>query len=437
MFVRHALPEIKLKAPYYSHPWLGSSRVSDGTIPKHLSRRLLLSGDSGTAGCLWLEVRFLDTKSEVVKKAGGALATVTATVLNELGSRGFDETASDNSSLTSRGKIGVEESREKGKISADVLGLEVEDGTPMLFDADENELTPVEAFTWNVDGDQSPCKISYLQLRRSCQSLDSAYRVRGVVLWHEIIFRLATCSVFHTCASTLLVFSRHAQQPSLFIGYIVAQILIFPIGRASKKMPRWRVPLGPLTFDFTPGPFTIKEHALIVILSPPLCQRQCQHGLCFAAVTPMLFHTYLYNGREIWARFKNARNGGEDVHRRLMIVYREVPDWWHATLTLVVLALGAFIVRYWDSGLSIRGFCLRGKPGSLNIVSELIAGYARPGKPIANMMVKCYGDNSIKHGLDFAQDLKLGQYVIYSTLLATATQTGGRFDALLVCATTS
>lgn len=31
----------------------------------------------------------------------------------------------------------------------------------------------------------------------------------------------------------------------------------------------------------------------------------------------------------------------------------------------------------------------------LNIITELIAGYAWPGKPIANMLVKCYGYNSV------------------------------------------
>lgn len=72
----------------------------------------------------------------------------------------------------------------------------------------------------------------------------------------------------------------------------------------------------------------------------------------------------------------------------------------------------------------------------LNIIAELIAGYAWPGRAIANMCVKCYGYNSVKHGMDFAQDLKLGQYMkipprvlfvgqLYSSVLATATQTGG------------
>jgi len=54
--------------------------------------------------------------------------------------------------------------------------------------------------------------------------------------------------------------------PSLSIGYVVAQLLVFPIGRTWEKLPRWRVPLGKLTFDVNPGPFSVKEHALIVIV---------------------------------------------------------------------------------------------------------------------------------------------------------------------------
>ena len=80
------------------------------------------------------------------------------------------------------------------------------------------------------------------------------------------------------------------------------------------------------------------------------------YGLSFAAVTAIVVHTYLYNGKEIWAKFKNSRSGGEDIHKRLMNEYKEVPDWWYGILTAVVLALGCFTVRYWDTGLPIWGF---------------------------------------------------------------------------------
>ncbi|RJE20624.1 oligopeptide transporter [Aspergillus sclerotialis] len=179
------------------------------------------------------------------------------------------------------------------------------------------------------------------------------------------------------------------------------------------------------------------------------------YGLSFAALTAIIVHNYLYYGTEIWAKFRDSRHGGEDIHRRLMHAYKEVPDWWYGALTLVVVGLGILTVGYWETGLPVWGFIfvcvgmgvvlmipegiLEGTTNqrvTLNIITELIAGYAWPGKPIANMMVKCYGYNSIKHGMDFAQDLKLGQYMkipprvlffgqIYSSILATLTQTGG------------
>ncbi|KAI5253070.1 OPT superfamily oligopeptide transporter [Aureobasidium subglaciale] len=178
------------------------------------------------------------------------------------------------------------------------------------------------------------------------------------------------------------------------------------------------------------------------------------YALSFAAVTAIVVHTYLYNGAEIWAKFKNSRHGGEDIHKRLMRPYKEVPDWWYGVLTVIVLGLGILTVRNWDTGLPVYGFIfvcfgmgvilivpegiLEGTTNQrifLNIITELIAGYAWPGKPIANMMVKMYGYNSVKHGLDFAMDLKLGQYMkipprvlfvgqIYSSILATAVQVG-------------
>ena len=39
------------------------------------------------------------------------------------------------------------------------------------------------------------------------------------------------------------------------------------------------------------------------------------------------------------------------------------------------------------------------------------------------MMVKCYGYNSVKHGMDFAQDLKLGQYMVRQTPFCVHTET--------------
>ena len=56
---------------------------------------------------------------------------------------------------------------------------------------------------------------------------------------------------------------------------------------------------------------------------------------------------------------QKSRHGGEeseDIHKRLMNKYRHFPDWWYVVLTVIVLGLGIFTVRYWDSGLPVWGF---------------------------------------------------------------------------------
>ncbi|KJR86061.1 oligopeptide transporter [Sporothrix schenckii 1099-18] len=572
----------------------------------------------------------------------------------------------------------------KVAIRTDILDVEdasdeisTNSSRPLRQRVEETELTPDEAFRWDVSGDQSP----FPEVAACVPNTDDPEMA---------------CSTFRAWTLTTIFVMLFAgvnqffslRYPSLTIGYVVAQLLVFPVGRAWENLPRWRLPLGRLSFDINPGRFTIKEHALIVIcvnisasvayasgslvaivspvywnrdygagfgflylltsqmlgfglaglarrwlvypgaliwpttlsstvlfralhepqehapvngwtlsryhffswfslfafvlfwfpdyiwtslgtfafvtwiaphnqkvntifgmssglgllplsidwtqinfagfplmtpfyitcnafavvvlfylfLSPilyyanvwnsaylPLLSSttydntgktynitrvvnenldfvlskyeeyspmyismsySLTYALSFAAVTSIVVYTYLYNGSEIYAKFKNARHGGEDIHKRLMNSYKEVPDWWYGVLTVSVLGLGILTIRYWETGLPVWGFIvvcfgmgvllivpegiLEGTTNQrifLNIITELIAGYAWPGKPIANMMVKCYGYNSVKHGMDFAQDLKLGQYMkipprvlfigqIYASILATMTQVG-------------
>ena len=45
----------------------------------------------------------------------------------------------------------------------------------------------------------------------------------------------------------------------------------------------------------------------------------------------------------------------------------------------------------------------------LNVITELIIGYALPGKPIAMMMFKTWGYIAMAQGLTFTSDFKLGE----------------------------
>lgn len=505
-------------------------------------------------------------------------------------------------------------------ISSDIEGNLDEESKRLVADrAEATELTPVEAFKWNVEGDQSPCTLTGAS---SWDSQDTDLFTQSQKSQHVCPTRMirtspATVNALSSSPSVflsanLLTFSQAfrawflttvfvvvfaganqffgLRYPSLSIGYVVAQLLVFPIGRAWEILPRWRLPLGPLSFDINPGRFSIKEHALIVIcvnisastayasgalvsiISPVYWDRDYGAGfsfifllttqmlgfglaglsrrwlvypaaliwpstlssavlfralhepqdnspangwtisryrffsyftifafvlfwfpdyiwtslstfafvtwiaphnqkvntifgmnsglgllpisfdwtqinyagsplitpfyitcnafavvvlfylflspilyysnvwqsaylpllssstfdntgssynitrvvddnlnfvlskyeeyspmyismsysltyaLSFAAVTAIVVHTYLYNGAEIWAKFKNSRHGGEDIHKRLMNNYKEVPDWWYGVLTVVIVALGCLTVSYWDTGLPVWGF---------------------------------------------------------------------------------
>ena len=47
----------------------------------------------------------------------------------------------------------------------------------------------------------------------------------------------------------------------------------------------------------------------------------------------------------------------------------------------------------------------------LNVITELIIGYALPGRPIAMMLFKTYGYITVSQALAFARDFKLGHYM--------------------------
>jgi OPT family oligopeptide transporter len=47
----------------------------------------------------------------------------------------------------------------------------------------------------------------------------------------------------------------------------------------------------------------------------------------------------------------------------------------------------------------------------LNVITELIIGYLLPGRPIAVMMFKTWGYNSMLQAMQFVNDFKLGHYM--------------------------
>ncbi|KAL0352608.1 UNVERIFIED_CONTAM: Oligopeptide transporter 4, partial [Sesamum calycinum] len=155
------------------------------------------------------------------------------------------------------------------------------------------------------------------------------------------------------------------------------------------------------------------------------------YGLNFAAVMATLTHVIMFNGKEIYERYRASHKGKPDIHTRLMKKYRDIPSWWfHVMLLLsLVVSLGLCIfmkdqvqLPWWGllfaSGLaliftlpiSIITATTNQTPG-LNVITEYIIGIIYPGRPIANVCFKTYGYISMSQAVSFLNDFKLGHYM--------------------------
>jgi OPT family oligopeptide transporter len=74
----------------------------------------------------------------------------------------------------------------------------------------------------------------------------------------------------------------------------------------------------------------------------------------------------------------------------------------------LILALAIALIFFVPVGIiqAISNFQI-----GLNVITEFVAAYALPGKPMANMTFKVYGYMAMAQGLTFAGDLKLGHYM--------------------------
>jgi OPT family oligopeptide transporter len=80
------------------------------------------------------------------------------------------------------------------------------------------------------------------------------------------------------------------------------------------------------------------------------------YGLNFAIIICVLVHVGLFHGKEVWIRFKLARNQEDDVHMRLMKKYQDAPDWWYFALFVIMTGLSFCTIYVWDTKLTWWAF---------------------------------------------------------------------------------
>ena len=118
----------------------------------------------------------------------------------------------------------------------------------------------------------------------------------------------------------------------------------------------------------------------------------------------------------------------KDPHSRMMSKYKEAPDWWFYIVLLVSLMFMILCVKVYPAETPVWGIffaiainfiflipitiisSVTGFSFGLNVLVELIIGYALPGNPNALMTLKALGYNIDGQAESFISDQKLAHY---------------------------
>ncbi|KID94668.1 oligopeptide transporter protein, partial [Metarhizium majus ARSEF 297] len=119
----------------------------------------------------------------------------------------------------------------------------------------------------------------------------------------------------------------------------------------------------------------------------------------------------------------------DDPFTNLMRNYPEVPDWWFLMIAFISFILAIVVVTNWPQldtpvwtiffviGLNLVFlipmsylYAISGTTEGLNVVTELVVGYALPGRPEALMFVKAFGYNINGQADNYISDQKMGFY---------------------------
>ncbi|GAA6032208.1 hypothetical protein JCM8097_007126 [Rhodosporidiobolus ruineniae] len=154
------------------------------------------------------------------------------------------------------------------------------------------------------------------------------------------------------------------------------------------------------------------------------------YGVSFAVLTAALTTVLLWHSGDIRDALTKTNRAG-DIHVEMLErSYPSVPKPWYLTVFAVNFTAAAFLVwAYPVLQLPVWGLLLAiviavaflapigiisaitNTTLGLNVVTEFIAGWLWPGKPLANIVFKVYGYMAMLQSLDLTSDMKLGLYM--------------------------
>lgn len=134
--------------------------------------------------------------------------------------------------------------------------------------------------------------------------------------------------------------------------------------------------------------------------------------------------TWLYS----WKAESKVLEMYNDAHSRMMRRYKEVPDWWYYLVLIASIVVGIAALEGYHTSTPIWSLFMAVGLNAvflipitileattavqlgLNVLIEIIMGYALPGNPIALMLIKAFGYNIDGQADSYVGNLKLGHY---------------------------
>lgn len=131
--------------------------------------------------------------------------------------------------------------------------------------------------------------------------------------------------------------------------------------------------------------------------------------------------------RHPFRRRSNFENH-DDPHCKMMSRYLEVPDWWFIAVMFIAVALGIACVELYPTNTPVWGifftiginflflipitliYSVTGFSFGLNVLVELIVGYALPGHGTALNILKAFGYNIDGQAQNYITDQKMAHY---------------------------
>lgn len=163
------------------------------------------------------------------------------------------------------------------------------------------------------------------------------------------------------------------------------------------------------------------------------------YGAYFALYPFAIIYTFVtewktiyFSFKDIWLTIRHPRRSNfeehQDNHSKMMSKYPECPDWWFFAVMIVALVFGIVCVEIYPTNTPVWGiffalginfvflipitiiYSVTGFSFGLNVLVELIVGYALPGNGIALMILKAYGYNIDGQAQNYITDQKMGHY---------------------------